>query len=152
MSELSLFQALRLDHFRQRELMRQLSRTEGVSALRRELYRQLSHELRAHEIAEQNHLYSPLFSSSLSRDSARLSVEQHREIDQLLLQLDGTDMAGPFWMRRARYLFERVLHHINAEEQHLFELATRVLGDNERETLAAAYLKEMQAQRSQRAA
>lgn len=152
MSDFSLFEAIRLDHQRQRELMRQLSKTDGMSALRRELYRQLSHELRAHELAEQPCLYTPLFNSGLTRSSASLGVAQHREIDELLRQLDSTDMASPYWLKRARYLFERVLNHIDGEEQHVFELASRVISEQERDGLCDAYLKEMQTQRRLRAA
>lgn len=147
MSTPTIFEALREDHELQRALIRQLTRTEGDSVTRRRLFDTLKLELSAHAAAEERHFYVPLFESDMTQDQARHGVAEHHELDELVEELDGMDMASSGWLKRARHLFERVEHHLAEEEREFFPLAGKVLAERSKTTLAKDYRRETEQQR-----
>ncbi|WGI24228.1 hemerythrin domain-containing protein [Halomonas alkaliantarctica] len=145
---MTIFEALRKDHDIQRDLLARLVETHGDSDERDSLYKQVRAELQYHAAAEERALYIPMMSIDLTQEKARHSVAEHHEIDELLELLDGTDYSATHWLTHAKQLQDLVTHHLDEEEQEVFQLAGRGLQEKQKTSLASEYTEEMQRQRS----
>lgn len=147
MSDATIFTALRADHDAQRRLVDELVETSGASDDRKRLFGELKRELVAHAGAEERYFYGPLMEHDATQDSARHSVAEHKELDDLIEQLEHYDMSGPEWLPTAEHLRDRLLHHLDEEEVEVFPVAGRVLDDPEKAGLAAEYETDMKRRR-----
>ncbi|RUR34117.1 hemerythrin domain-containing protein [Vreelandella nanhaiensis] len=141
---MTIFDALRKDHDLQRDLLARLIETHGDSEERDTLYKQVKHELQHHAAAEERTFYIPLMELDLTQDKARHSVAEHHEIDELLEQLDSTEYSASSWLTYAKQLQHLVTHHLDEEEQEVFQLAGRGLENAQKTSFADDYQEEMQ--------
>jgi hemerythrin-like domain-containing protein len=139
----TIFEALRDDHDTQRTLIDLLVETTGDSEERRELFARVRRELTAHAGAEERHFYVPLMGADTTQEKARHSVAEHNELDELIERLEEYDRSGSAWLPTAEELRERLLHHLDEEEQAVFPLAGKVLTPSEKRSLAADYKTDM---------
>jgi hypothetical protein len=142
----NIFEALRESHERQRTYAKALIHTSGDTPERVEAYKQLKSELQAHETAEERHFYIPLMEFDNGVDLSRHAISEHHEMDEMMEELDGTEMSSPAWLVTAKKLSEKVHHHLEEEEQKFFQMAGKLLDDKQKETLAGQYEKEYKAQ------
>ena len=75
----------------------------------------------------------------MTQEKARHSVAEHHEIDELVESLETTDYSSPAWLSDAKKLRKLVTHHLEEEEQEVFQQAGRVLGEEEKTDLATRY-------------
>ncbi|MCK0767409.1 hemerythrin domain-containing protein [Chromohalobacter canadensis] len=141
---MTIFEALRESHDRQRTLLDLLVKTHGDSDGRDELFKRVRVELEHHAGAEERALYIPMMEHDMTQEKARHSVAEHHEIDELIETLQQTDYSSPSWLATARQLQEIVTHHLDEEEQEVFQLAGRVFDDATKQSLADTYQEEMQ--------
>ncbi|GAA5132624.1 hemerythrin domain-containing protein [Alloalcanivorax gelatiniphagus] len=142
---MNLFEALRADHDTQRTLLDLLVKTHGDSEGREELFEKVKKELSAHAAAEERALYVPMMEQDLTQEKARHSVAEHHEIDELVEELENTDFSSPGWVATAKKLQHLVTHHLDEEEQEVFQLAGRALDEQAKTRLAGTYREEMAA-------
>lgn len=140
---MSIFEAIREDHDKQRTLVDILCKTHGDSSGRQELFERLKSELERHADAEERYFYVPLIEHDLTQQKSRHSVAEHQEIDELIAELEQTDPSSPGWLATAKKLKERVLHHLEEEEHEVFQLAGKVLSEQEKKSLADEYREAM---------
>lgn len=140
---MTIFEALRKDHDIQRNLLGRLVETHGDTQERRDLYGQVRAELTHHAAAEERALYIPMMAIDLTQEKARHSVAEHHEIDEMIETLDATDYDSPGWLVHAKQLQHLVTHHLDEEEQEVFQLAGRGLESKRKTSLADDYLEEM---------
>nr|NYU07203.1 hemerythrin domain-containing protein [Pseudomonas sp. SbOxS1] len=143
---MNIFEALRESHERQRTYAKALIRTSGDTPERVDAYKQLKSELQAHETAEERHFYIPLMEFDNGVDLSRHAIAEHHEMDEMMEELDGTEMSSPGWLATAKKLSEKVHHHLEEEEQKFFQMAGKLLDDKQKESLATQYEKEYKAQ------
>ncbi|MDZ5435164.1 hemerythrin domain-containing protein [Pseudomonas fluorescens] len=143
---MNIFEALRESHERQRTYAKTLIHTSGDTPERVEAYKQLKSELQAHETAEERHFYIPLMEFDNGVDLSRHAIAEHHEMDEMMEALDETEMSSPAWLATAKKLSEKVHHHLEEEEQKFFQMAGKLLDDQQKETLANQYVKEYKAQ------
>lgn len=141
---MTLFEDLRASHDKQRRLLDLLVKTHGDSEDRDELYKRLRAELENHAAAEERALYIPMMEHDMTQEKARHSVAEHHEIDELPETLEATEYDSPGWLASAKKLQHLVTHHLDEEEQEVFQLAGRALGDSEKTSLAKTYRQEME--------
>ncbi|MCI0510258.1 hemerythrin HHE cation binding domain-containing protein [Chromohalobacter marismortui] len=141
---MTIFEALRESHDKQRTLLDLLVKTHGDSDGRDELFKRIRSELEHHAGAEERALYVPMMEHDMTQEKARHSVAEHHEIDELIETLQATDYSSPAWLATARQLQEMVTHHLDEEEQEVFQLAGRVFDDATKQSLADTYQEEMQ--------
>jgi len=141
----SIFEALRDDHETQRTLTDLLVQTHGDSEGRDELFNKLKTELQRHAAAEERCFYKPLIDYDLTQAKARHSIAEHHEIDELIEALEGTDPSSPAWKANAEKLRHLVQHHLDEEENEVFQQAGRVLSEELKTSLASEYREQMNA-------
>jgi len=143
---MNIFEALRQSHDRQRSYARALIETSGDTPERVEAYKQLKAELQAHETAEERHFYIPLMEFDNGVDLSRHAIAEHHEMDEMMEELDETEMSSPAWLATAKKLSDKVHRHLKEEEQKFFQMAGKLLDDKQKEQLAGQYEKEFKAQ------
>ena len=144
---MNIFESLREDHQKQRTLVDILVKTHGDSEGRDEIFKKLKHELEIHANAEERYFYKPLIDSDLTQEKARHSIAEHNEMDELVEELENTDYSSPHWVAVAKKLHERVHHHLDEEEQEVFQLAGKALNETQKNTLGQNYRKAMEVNR-----
>ncbi|WP_277758401.1 hemerythrin domain-containing protein [Pseudomonas sp. A34-9] len=143
---MNIFEALRESHDRQRSYAKTLIETSGDTPERVEAYKQLKAELQAHETAEERHFYIPLMELDQGVDLSRHAIAEHHEMDEMMEELDETEMSSPAWLATAKKLSDKVHHHLKEEEQKFFQMAGKLLNEKQKEQLAGQYEKEFKAQ------
>lgn len=127
MTEARIFEDLKSDHDKHREMLEKIAETHGDSEERRTLFEALRTELQAHAAAEEESLYAIMLGCPDLRDEARHSVAEHKEIDDLLGELCDTDMSSGAWLTKFKEMRHRYLHHIDEEEDEMFPKAAEGL-------------------------
>ncbi|GAB2783034.1 hemerythrin domain-containing protein [Halomonas shantousis] len=127
------------DHKTVRELLTQLvSTTERAEKKRPELLEKIELEVLAHTTIEEEIFY-PAFKESNGKENDRMyyeAWEEHRAVEELVLpDLKKTDPTSPQFSGRAKVLKEMLEHHIEEEEEDMFEKA--------RETMSESQLNEL---------
>ncbi|MGB3917735.1 MAG: hemerythrin domain-containing protein [Thiothrix litoralis] len=145
---MNIFEALRADHDKQRELAAALIKTQGDSVERDKLFAELKTELKAHAAAEERCFYIPLMEDDFTQEKSRHSVAEHHEIDEMIEKLEETEYSSPGWLVEAKNLHHRVHHHLKEEEHEVFQMAGKVLTDTQKSSLATDYEQTMTEQRS----
>jgi len=144
---MTIFEALRQEHEIQRDLIDKLIKTEGKTEERKKIFADLKHELKIHEDAEERHFYIPLMKKDMTQEKARHSVAEHHEMDELVEKLEDTEMDASSWLKIAKDLEHQLIHHLDEEEQEVFQLAGKVLTTTQKTTLAEDYNKEIKERR-----
>lgn len=135
----NIFEALREDHDKQRDLADRLLETSGETEERKRIFFELKHELAVHANAEERFFYNPLIKDSLTQEKSRHGIAEHHEMDKLIEELDNTEMSSPAWIAIAKKLSHEVHHHLDEEEQEIFQLAGKVFSEQEKTSLAKKY-------------
>ncbi len=144
---MNIFEALRISHVTQRALADQLIQTQGDSAERASIFKELTLELAAHAAAEERFFYVPLIAHDLTQEPSRHGIAEHHQMDKLIEQLQATDLSSPAWLAAAKALHHKIHHHLEDEEHSVFQLAGKVLGEAEKLSLAKDYEGEFVSQR-----
>lgn len=141
---MTIFEELRADHDRQRELVDQLLATSGATDERDRLFLNLKKQLENHALAEERYFYVPLMQFDATQEKARHSVAEHHELDELIEAVSDTGQDSSAWLAHAKNLAHKLLHHLEEEEQEVFISAGKVLGENEKTSLGSDYRREME--------
>lgn len=139
MADARIFEDLKADHDRQREMLARLGETQGDSEERRTLFEELRLELQAHAAAEEESLYATMLACPELRDDARHSVSEHKEVDDFLGELVETDMSSSAWLTKFKEMRHRYLHHIDEEEEEMFPAAAKTLSADAERKMAAVF-------------
>lgn len=146
---MNVFEALREDHDIQRKLLDDLLNTSGDEASRRKGFETLKTELTSHAAAEEQWFYARLMQHTQTQDKARHSVAEHHDIDECIEKLEQTDYSSPQWLKYFKDLRHLVTHHLEEEEHEVFQMAGKVLTENQKEELATHYRNEMKKRRDE---
>lgn len=136
---MQIFEALRLDHDKQRDLINQLTETEGKTEQRQSLYETLKQQLNDHAVAEERYFYVPLMKDDMTQEKSRHGIAEHHQLDKFIKQLDSTAMDSPQWLKIAKQLQHKLLHHLEEEERQVFQIAGKVLSAEQKSDLADSY-------------
>lgn len=136
---MDIFSALRVDHQKQRLLLKAVLDTTGDSPNRAEFFNDLKQSLESHAVAEERYFYAPLIEVDMTVDITRHGIAEHHQIDKLVAKLEQTDMSSPVWLKVMKELNHKVLHHLEEEEQQFFQLAGKALSAEQKNKLAEDY-------------
>jgi hypothetical protein len=139
MATAEIFERLKQDHDRHRDMLAKLDETKGDSEERRALFEAFRVEVTAHAAAEEESLYATMLAKPDLREDAQHSVSEHKEIDDFLEELDEMDFSSSGWLTRFRAMRHRYEHHIDEEEEEMFPDAAKKLTDAEEARLATVF-------------
>lgn len=122
-----IFGRLVEDHDRHRALFAMIEQTEGKSADRQKLFKELVLEIKGHAAAEEQALWSTVLRNPATTEHGRHAVGEHKEMDKMLADLAARDMSKSGWLKRFAAAKEEYLHHIKEEEQEQFVAAEKHL-------------------------
>lgn len=134
-----IYDALRTDHEKVKELMGELVMLNENDEKRSEIIQQIRDELIPHARAEEAVLYNCLRGIEATRDVVMHGYSEHVEAETLLrtLQVAGKIDAG--WRATAQKLKESLEHHIHEEETKIFNVAQQVITQDEAEMMCEAF-------------
>lgn len=125
-----IYAEIRADHDKHRKLMDRIADTEGDSAARQKAWNDFYYDIKSHAAAEEETFYSKLMAKTWGQDAARHSVEEHAQLDDLLEELNGMDMASSGWLNKFHKLQHDYTHHMDEEERDIFARAREVMDES----------------------
>jgi hemerythrin-like domain-containing protein len=143
----TIYEKLKSDHDKHRDLLAKLAETEGDSEERRELWKTFYYDVSAHAAAEEVSFYSPLMAESDGQAEGRHSVAEHKELDDMLQELNDMDMSSPGWLTRFKTMKDRYEHHIEEEEEDIFPVAKDVIGADKSGEIASEFAERKKEER-----
>ena len=127
------FELLKADHKKVNELFDQLEAATGKAKLG--VFNQIKTELELHTHIEEKIFYPALEKPEETHDLTLEAYEEHKAVKTLLAELSGAPTADDEWQAKAKVLRENVEHHVDEEENELFDKADDALSDEEIEAL-----------------
>ena len=135
----TIYERLKADHDKHRDLLDRLAKTTGDSETRRELWNEFYFDVGAHAAAEEESFYGPMIETEDGQPHARHSVAEHHELDEIMQELEEMDMSSPGWLTRFKTLKHDYLHHIEEEENDIFPCAKEAVGEDTSGELASKF-------------
>lgn len=127
------FNLLKADHRKVAQLFDQLESARGANKL--SVFKQIKTELELHTHLEEKIFYPALEEPEETHDLTLEAYEEHDVVKKLLQELGRARTANEEWEAKAKVLRENVEHHVEEEENELFEKAEAALGEEEIEEL-----------------
>jgi hemerythrin superfamily protein len=143
----TIYEEIRKDHQKHRELLDKLAETSGDSEERRTLWSDFYCDAKSHAAAEEETFYAKLMERPHGQDDARHSVAEHKELDDIMEELHSMGFDNPGWLTRFKTLKHDYEHHMEEEENDIFPKAKDVLEDDESPAYAEKFLKRKSAER-----
>jgi hypothetical protein len=135
MDALSLLEA---DH---REVKKMLAEgektTERAEKTRTELFTELKSAMVLHERIEEEIFYPALKEHPKAKDIVLESFEEHHVVDEIMGELEQTDVTDETWAAKFKVMKENIEHHMQEEEGEMFKSARQVFDEAELEELGA---------------
>jgi len=140
---MDVYQLLKQDHQKARQLFKKLSdTTERAEKTRENLFTQLKQELELHTQVEEKHFYPALSDAAATKGLVKEALEEHNEVKQALKALAKADVTAENWIKDVAELQKNVEHHVEEEETELFPLAQKILDKAKAEQIAQAIEKD----------
>lgn len=139
MADARIFEDLKADHDRQRDLLARVAARKGADQGRRDVFETLRLELQAHAAAEEESLYATMLAAPDLREDARHAVSEHKEIDDLLGELVALEFGSADWDGKFGEMRHRYEHHIDEEEEEMFPVASAALSQEDATRLAQVF-------------
>jgi hypothetical protein len=148
---MNAFQLLKEDHKKVSGIFEQLEpTTERAEKTRTELFAKLKQELDIHAKIEESIFYPAIKQAAETRDIVLEGFEEHHVIKMLLGELDSLPVDTEQWTAKLKVLKENVEHHVEEEEEEMFQKSRDVLSEEEIESLGKQ-MEEMKKQLQQQA-
>jgi hemerythrin-like domain-containing protein len=127
---------LKEDHDKVKKLLTELdSTTERGVKTREDLYSKVHRELQVHESIEEEILYPALKEHPKAKDLVLEAYEEHHVVDTVMGELDATPVEDETWGAKLTVMKENVEHHIEEEEQEMFQRARQIFDAEELDQL-----------------
>jgi iron-sulfur cluster repair protein YtfE (RIC family) len=148
---MNAFQLLKEDHQKVDGIFKQLEpTTENAIKTRQQLFAKLKQELDIHTQIEEQIFYPAIKQATETREITLEGFEEHHVVKMLLDELEGMDVGTEQWAAKLKVLQENVEHHVEEEEEEMFQKARLVLTEEQIEDLGAQ-MKEMKTTLQQQA-
>jgi hemerythrin-like domain-containing protein len=146
---MNAFQLLKEDHQKVSGIFQQLEpTTERAEKTRTELFAKLNEELSIHARIEEAIFYPAIKQEAETREIVLEGFEEHHVVKMLLKELESMPVDTEQWAAKLKVLQENVEHHVEEEEQEMFQKARQVLSEDDIDRLGAQ-MEEMKEQLKQ---
>ena len=133
MDALSLLKA---DHDKVKKMLAEGEQTtERAEKTRTELFDTLKAEMMLHERIEEEIFYPALKEHPKAKDIVLEGYEEHHVVDDIMGELEETDVTDETWAAKFKVMKENIEHHIEEEEGEMFKQARQVFETDELEQL-----------------
>jgi hemerythrin-like domain-containing protein len=150
---MNAFQLLKEDHQKVSGIFQQLEpTTERAEKTRTELFAKLKQELDIHAHIEEAIFYPAIKQEAETREIVLEGFEEHHVIKTILGELEGVDVTSEQWAAKLKVLQENVEHHVEEEEEEMFQKARQVLSEEQITELGVRMEEEKKRLQSQSAA
>lgn len=143
----TIYDLIERDHESHRRLLRDIADTQGDFAARRALWQKFYYDVKAHAAAEEETFYAKLMEDSRGQDDARHSVAEHKELDDIIEELNTMEFSSPGWLNRFATLKHDYEHHMEEEENEIFDKARQVFETSEVAAFAEKFVDRKEAER-----
>jgi hemerythrin superfamily protein len=127
---------LRQDHDTVKKLLTEIKETtDRAEKTRGELFSRIKEELTVHEIIEEEIFYPALKEHPKAKDIVLEGFEEHHVVDEIMGELEATDVTDETWGAKFKVMKENIEHHIEEEEGEMFTQARQVFETDELEQL-----------------
>lgn len=127
------FELLKNDHEKVSDLFKRIEAADRRAKLG--IFKQLKSELEVHTHIEETIFYPALEKARETRDLTLEAYEEHQVVKDLLVELDSAQEHSDEWDAQLTVLRENVEHHVDEEENELFDKADDVLTGAEAENI-----------------
>lgn len=115
--------------------------TERAEKTRAEVFAKLKEEMFIHERIEEEIFYPALKEHPKAREIVLEGFEEHHVVDEIMGELEATDVTDEQWGAKFKVMKENIEHHIEEEEGEMFTQARQVFSDDELDELGARMLQ-----------
>ena len=137
---------LKEDHRKVEKLLEKMDDTsEDDVSKRKELFGEFTAEMQAHEIIEEEILYPALKQNPKAKEVVLEGFEEHHVVDVILNELNQVPFDDEQWAAKFSVMKENVEHHIEEEEEDMFEKAEEIFDESELEEMGARMLERKKA-------
>ncbi len=136
---MQIYELLKQDHDKLKAMLNELMLMDDGDSRHIELVDQIRDLLVPHSRAEEKVFYNSL--RVLNADNAKLlhSYKEHAEAETLLRSIQVEDKLKANWKDTARKLKEGLEHHIQEEENVIFNIARSMLSEEEATRIGVAF-------------
>jgi hemerythrin superfamily protein len=134
------FTLLHNDHEKVSELFQRIQSSKS-STERQDLFHELKNELLVHAEVEEEYFYPVLERKQEDLELEEHAIDEHTQVKQKLEEIENTT-DDQKWMSLLKKLKEDIEHHVEEEEQEIFEEVRNILDENERQKLGDILEKE----------
>jgi hemerythrin-like domain-containing protein len=118
---------LKKDHDSIKKQLKDLEETTSRAVkTRQDLFGRLKLTLTVHEQMEEAVLYPALKQHAEAKDIVLEAYEEHDVVDKVLGDLEATPFDDDSWHAKLKVMSENLHHHIEEEEQDMFDTARQV--------------------------
>lgn len=122
---MEIFDALKRDHEKVKELLQRIAKAEGRE--RGRLFGEFRAQILAHSHAEERVLYNAMKKEQPGREAALEGIVEHQVVERLVEELEaGRSKSSDEWLARLTVVKELLEHHIEEEESEIFAKARKM--------------------------
>ncbi len=132
---ISVIDVLKRDHRKIEDLFEKIDQSEDF-AKRLETFNEISSELNAHVVAEEEILYPRAARKDETKAEANRAYNEHDEIRRGISKVERIKSAGNEWSSAIKELKKTVEQHVNEEERTFFPKVEKVFSLSELEEMA----------------
>lgn len=138
---MSIYDKISQEHNKIRSLNESIANCNplGDETEKKRFFEELKKALLAHHHAEEKTLYSQLKLEEGSRNAADSNLDEHRDVETKLRELDKLEFNSDDWNQQYSNFIEEVLKHFQEEEQSLYREARHALSNELEDKLEAHY-------------
>lgn len=136
-------EALEKDHEKVKGILEELKDTSKTAVKTKEdLLLKLKAELIPHMRGEEKYFYAALKKKDEAKDTAREALEEHRVAETVFNELEELSKDAVSWDPKLTVFKELVEHHIEEEEDEIFETAEDHLSEQQLDQIFESFQKE----------
>lgn len=124
------FTLLKRDHDEVAKLLQQCQ-SEGEKKSAKETFKKVARELAVHSKLEETLLYPRLEKLDELSEQIEESYEEHGDIEDLLEEMANMSPGDEEWASNLVELIDNVEHHVQEEEQEVFPVAMKLIGEDQ---------------------
>lgn len=134
---LKIIKLIETDHETVRDLMKKiLESSSGAIKTREQNFTKFKKEVLEHLHAEENVFYPYLLQKTEDKEIIYEAFEEHRVVRLALPDLDSTDIDDERWKPKFKVVSEVISHHLEEEEDQVFDEAEEIIDDESDSQLA----------------